>query len=92
MTETSGAQNIPEFVAVVFIDEVQGGYYDSDTRRPEPKTEWMKEIIKEHPQHLGWYTARSLDFHNSFKDYLKSLRQRFNQTGGMHLFYLLLLN
>ncbi|XP_031589027.2 major histocompatibility complex class I-related gene protein-like [Oreochromis aureus] len=84
-TQTSGVQSIPEFVVVALVDEVQGGYYDSKTWRPEPKTEWMKKLVKDDPQHLEWYTARSLDVQHLFKHYIENLRKRFNQTGGVHI-------
>ncbi|XP_065326204.1 major histocompatibility complex class I-related gene protein-like [Pelmatolapia mariae] len=84
-TQTSGVQSIPEFVVVGLVDEVQGGYYDSNTGRPEPKTEWMKKLVKDDPQHLEWYTARSLDVQHLFKHYIENLRKRFNQTEGVHI-------
>lgn len=91
-TQTSGVQSIPEFVVVGLVDEVQGGYYDSNTGRPEPQTEWIKKLMKDDPQHLEWYTYRSLDVQHSFKHYIENLRKRFNQTEGMNLFHLLLQN
>uniref|UniRef100_A0A3Q2X5Z4 H-2 class I histocompatibility antigen, Q9 alpha chain-like n=1 Tax=Haplochromis burtoni TaxID=8153 RepID=A0A3Q2X5Z4_HAPBU len=84
-TQTSGVQSIPEFVVVGLVDEVQGGYYDSNTGRPEPQTEWIKKLMKDDPQHLEWYTYRSLDFQHSFKHYIEDLRKRFNQTEGVHI-------
>ncbi|XP_005755210.1 major histocompatibility complex class I-related gene protein-like isoform X2 [Pundamilia nyererei] len=78
--QTSGVQNIPEFVVVGLVDGVQKSYYDSRTERPEPKTEWMKKLMKDDPQHLEWYTARSLHVQHLFKHYIENLRKRFNQT------------
>uniref|UniRef100_A0A3P9D7Q3 Ig-like domain-containing protein n=1 Tax=Maylandia zebra TaxID=106582 RepID=A0A3P9D7Q3_9CICH len=84
-TQTTGVQSIPEFVAVALFDGVQGGYYDSSTRRAEPKTEWIKKLMKDDPQHLQWYADQSLHTNEVFKHYIGSLRQRFNQTGGVHI-------
>ncbi|XP_039463527.1 major histocompatibility complex class I-related gene protein-like isoform X2 [Oreochromis aureus] len=84
-TQTSGVQSIPEFVVVGLVDEVQGGYYESNTGRPEPKTEWMKKLMKDDPQHLEWYTTQSLDLKHLFKHYIEDLRKRFNQTRGIHI-------
>uniref|UniRef100_A0A3Q4HQ95 MHC class I-like antigen recognition-like domain-containing protein n=1 Tax=Neolamprologus brichardi TaxID=32507 RepID=A0A3Q4HQ95_NEOBR len=78
-------QSIPEFVAVALFDGVQGGYYDSSTRRAEPKTEWIKKLMQDDPQHLQWYADQSLHTNEDFKHYIGSLRQRFNQTGGVHI-------
>uniref|UniRef100_A0A3B4GLW2 Class I histocompatibility antigen, F10 alpha chain-like n=1 Tax=Pundamilia nyererei TaxID=303518 RepID=A0A3B4GLW2_9CICH len=84
-TQTTGVQSIPEFVAVALFDGVQGGYYDSSTRRAEPKTEWIKKLMQDDPQHLQWYADQSLHTNEVFKHYIGSLRQRFNQTGGVHI-------
>lgn len=78
-------------MAVALFDGVQGGYYDSSTRRAEPKTEWIKKLMQDDPQHLQWYADQSLHTNEDFKHYIGSLRQRFNQTGGMDLSNLLLL-
>ncbi|XP_019206250.1 major histocompatibility complex class I-related gene protein isoform X1 [Oreochromis niloticus] len=83
--QTSGVQNIPEFVVVGLVDGVQKSYYDSNTGRPEPKTEWMKKLMKDDPQHLEWYTARSFHTQDLFKHYIENLRKRFNQTEGVHI-------
>ncbi|KAL3984302.1 histone H2A [Sarotherodon galilaeus] len=84
-TQTTGVQSIPEFVAVALVDGVQGGYYDSSTKRAEPKREWIKKLMKDDPQHLQWYADQSLHTNEVFKHYIWSLRQRFNQTGGVHI-------
>uniref|UniRef100_I3KVN2 Ig-like domain-containing protein n=1 Tax=Oreochromis niloticus TaxID=8128 RepID=I3KVN2_ORENI len=47
--------------------------------------------MKDDPQHLQWYADQSLHTNEVFKHYIWSLRQRFNQTGGMDLSDLLLL-
>uniref|UniRef100_A0A3Q2V694 Ig-like domain-containing protein n=1 Tax=Haplochromis burtoni TaxID=8153 RepID=A0A3Q2V694_HAPBU len=68
-TQTTGVQSIPEFVAVALFDGVQGGYYDSSTRRAEPKTEWIKKLMQDDPQHL----ERSREKINSHQDYCPSV-------------------
>lgn len=85
-TETSGAQSIPEFVAVALLDEVQIGSCNSNRRGPDLKTEWIKKLFKDYPRRLEWYTFQCLDSHHSFKGRIDSLRQRFNQSEGMDLF------
>ncbi|XP_071395199.1 major histocompatibility complex class I-related gene protein-like isoform X2 [Centroberyx affinis] len=81
----SSAPNFPEFVAVGLVDEVQIGYYDKNTKRAEPK-HWMNKFIADDPQHFEWYTERCLRAHQFSKAELQTLKQRFNQTGGVHTY------
>ncbi|XP_039897150.1 major histocompatibility complex class I-related gene protein-like [Simochromis diagramma] len=82
-TETSGVQSIPEFVAGALVDEVQIGDFNS-VRGAELKKDWIK-FFEDHPQHLEWYSLQSHDSHHFFKATIKTLRQRFNQTEGVHI-------
>ncbi|XP_071376371.1 major histocompatibility complex class I-related gene protein-like [Centroberyx affinis] len=84
-TASSGVPNFPEFVAVGLVDGVQIGYYDSNTKRAEPK-HWMNKFIADDPQHLEWNTVRCLEAHQLLKAELQTLKQRFNQTGGVHTY------
>ncbi|XP_061589617.1 major histocompatibility complex class I-related gene protein-like [Cololabis saira] len=82
LTGSSGITNFPEFVAVGLVDDVQMVHYDGNTRKAEPKQDWMSRI--DDPQ---WQreTVGFEDTQKKFKDSLESLQQRFNQTGGVHI-------
>ncbi|XP_071376379.1 major histocompatibility complex class I-related gene protein-like [Centroberyx affinis] len=84
-TGSTEVPNFPEFVGVALVDEVQIGHYDSNTKRAVPK-HWMNKVIADYPGHLEWYTARNLEAHQFFKAELQTLKQRFNQTGGVHTY------
>ncbi|XP_067468185.1 major histocompatibility complex class I-related gene protein-like isoform X1 [Thunnus thynnus] len=85
LTASSGLQTFPEFVAVSMVDEVQVGYCDSNSKRAEPKQDWMKKIVKDHPHHIEWHTHSCVSTHLDRKADLIDLKQRFNQTGGVHI-------
>ncbi|XP_076735397.1 major histocompatibility complex class I-related protein 1 isoform X3 [Maylandia zebra] len=82
-TETPGAQSIPEFVVVAFVDEVQIGDSNS-VREAKPKKDWIK-FFEDHPQDLEWYRFQSNEIHHFFKATIETLRQRLNQTEGVHI-------
>ncbi|KAF3833476.1 hypothetical protein F7725_024680 [Dissostichus mawsoni] len=80
-TGSSGVTNFPEFVAVGLVDEVEITHYDSNTKREEPKQDWMKKITDEDPQYWERSTQISLSNQQFYKVGIETLKQRFNQTG-----------
>ena len=86
LTESSGLQTFPEFVAVLMVDEVEVGFYDSNNKRAEPKEDWMKKIFKDDPQQLEWYTQTCVAANLVLETDLDRLKQHLNQTGGIYIF------
>uniref|UniRef100_UPI003AAF1533 major histocompatibility complex class I-related gene protein-like isoform X2 n=1 Tax=Centroberyx gerrardi TaxID=166262 RepID=UPI003AAF1533 len=85
-TGSTQVPNFPEFVSVGLVDEVQIGHCDSNIKRVEPKLDWMNKVIADYPQLLQWYNVRCVGNQQFFKAELETLKQRFNQTGGVHTF------
>uniref|UniRef100_A0A3Q2VNU3 Major histocompatibility complex class I-related gene protein-like n=1 Tax=Haplochromis burtoni TaxID=8153 RepID=A0A3Q2VNU3_HAPBU len=82
-TETPGAQSIPEYVVVAFVDEVPIGDFNS-VRGADLKKDWIK-FFEDHPQHLEWCILQSVDRHHFLKATIETLRQQLNQTEGVHI-------
>ncbi|XP_059899992.1 class I histocompatibility antigen, F10 alpha chain-like [Gadus macrocephalus] len=85
-TASSGLTAFPEFVAVGMVDGVQMVHYDSVSKRAVPKQDWMEQVTREDPAYLGRSTGTFLVEQQSFKANIGIAKQRFNQTGGAHIY------
>ncbi|XP_039676133.1 major histocompatibility complex class I-related gene protein-like isoform X2 [Perca fluviatilis] len=86
-TGSSGVPNFPEFVAAAVVDEVLVGYCDTKQKIAEPKQYWVETFLENNPQQLEFYTQRFLEIEpNFFKARIDNFKQRFNQSGGVHIF------
>ncbi|XP_022625026.1 major histocompatibility complex class I-related gene protein-like [Seriola dumerili] len=85
-TASSGVPNFPEFVIVGLVDEVQTDICDSNIKRAVPKQDWMNKITADDPQYWGRQSQICMDTQPSFKANIETVKQRFNQTGGVHVY------
>uniref|UniRef100_A0A3Q3G5K0 MHC class I-like antigen recognition-like domain-containing protein n=1 Tax=Labrus bergylta TaxID=56723 RepID=A0A3Q3G5K0_9LABR len=81
---SSEVTNFPEFVAVGMVDDIQITYYDSNTKRGEPKQDWMKKVTEDKAEYWEWETERAVGAQQTFKVRLDTFKQGFNQTGGLN--------
>ncbi|XP_068432168.1 class I histocompatibility antigen, F10 alpha chain-like [Clinocottus analis] len=85
-TASSGLPNFPEYVSVGMFDELQVDHYDSNTRRVEPKQDWMIRFTEEDPEYWKSQTEIYFSSQQVHKANIEVAKQRFNQTGGVHIF------
>ncbi|KAM4619030.1 major histocompatibility complex class I-related gene protein-like isoform 2-T2 [Polymixia lowei] len=86
LTGSSDVPNFPEFVGVLLVDEVEVGSCDTNTQRAVPKQDWMKKVFTDNPQIWETNTGRCLDYQHRFKTDMNTVKHRFNQTGGVHVY------
>ncbi|XP_074542760.1 major histocompatibility complex class I-related protein 1-like [Halichoeres trimaculatus] len=80
---SSGLPDFPEFAGATVIDETLVVYCDT---KMHVKEDWMKNLFDNDPQQLQRYTFECLENQPSyFRATMDNLKQRFNQSGGVHI-------
>ncbi|CAK6971633.1 H-2 class I histocompatibility antigen%2C Q9 alpha chain-like [Scomber scombrus] len=83
-TASSGIPGFPEFLTVGLVDGQPISYYDSVIKKEIPKQDWMAKT--EGPEYWERQTQVSIGTELTFKNNIDIAKQRFNQTGGGHVF------
>ncbi|XP_029369831.1 major histocompatibility complex class I-related gene protein-like isoform X2 [Echeneis naucrates] len=85
-TASSGLPGFPEVLAVALVDDQPLGHCDTGTKRLEIEPVWMKRYFEQNPSQLEWYNQQCFEFQpNFFKARIYDLKQRFNQSGDVHI-------
>lgn len=79
-TSVSGEINFPEFTAVYLVDNVQFMYFDSNTMKAVPKTEWIRQ--NEGADYWNGETQKMIGQHQLDKNNIQVAKERFNQSAG----------
>ncbi|XP_018539934.1 class I histocompatibility antigen, F10 alpha chain [Lates calcarifer] len=83
-TASAGITGFPEFVTVGMVDKQPFTYYDSVIKKEIPKQDWIAKT--EGPEYWERQTQASIGSEQTFKANIETAKNRFNQTGGVHLY------
>ncbi|KAK0154923.1 Major histocompatibility complex class I-related gene protein [Merluccius polli] len=86
ITEASGVSNIPEFVGVAMLNELQMGCYDSNSQKMVLNHSWMDQCARDYPDVLKDITLRAQGYYQGMKADIERLKKRFKQTGDVHTY------
>ncbi|XP_068520228.1 class I histocompatibility antigen, F10 alpha chain-like [Anas acuta] len=73
---------VPQFVAVGYVDGEAFTYYDSETRRTEPRVDWIAANTDQ--QYWDSETENLRGNEQIFRMNLDTARERYNQSRGSH--------
>lgn len=83
LTASSGVKNLPEIVAQMVVDNLQGGYCDSNGKMPQPRGDWGIKMIQEDPKQLELYANECVRYQHTYRAHFDNIKQQLNQSGGM---------
>uniref|UniRef100_A0A8C6S7Y9 Ig-like domain-containing protein n=1 Tax=Neogobius melanostomus TaxID=47308 RepID=A0A8C6S7Y9_9GOBI len=84
-TSSSQISGFPQYVAVGLVNDLVISHYDSNIKRVVPKQEWMNRVTEDDAQYWETETQISLGNEQVGKARIETVKQRLNETGGLHL-------
>ncbi|KAL3984322.1 major histocompatibility complex class I-related gene protein-like [Oreochromis aureus] len=86
VTGSSGLPNISELTGVGVVDGIPVAYCDGSNKVIEPRQDWVQKLLDNDPKMLEWHNEQCFKIlPNFFRDRILSLKQQFNQSGGVHI-------
>nr|AKP95833.1 MHC class I antigen [Ctenopharyngodon idella] len=87
-TAVSGDIDFPEFTVVGLVDDGQFVYFDSNTMKAVPKTEWIEKNMK--ADYWDTEAQKFIGSHQVFRNNIQVAKDRFNQSKstGVHTYQL----
>ncbi|XP_040909456.1 class I histocompatibility antigen, F10 alpha chain-like [Toxotes jaculatrix] len=84
VTAVSGLDGFPKHNEVGLVDGQEFVHYDSNLKKIIPKTAWIEK--NEGADYWDRETQRNINTEQVFQANVATAMQRFNQTGGVHVF------
>ncbi|KAG7233849.1 hypothetical protein INR49_006481, partial [Caranx melampygus] len=67
VTISSGHPNIPDYMAIANVDEVEMGYYDSSMKTPEARQDWVKHFIENEQEDWERLTGYGINYEQQIR-------------------------
>ncbi|XP_049606237.1 H-2 class I histocompatibility antigen, K-K alpha chain isoform X1 [Syngnathus scovelli] len=80
---------LPEYMEVVYVDDVQILQFDSTHRKMKVKHDWVNKISEDDPHFWEKEMEISYATEQVMKNKIEIAKKHFNQTGGVHMIQLM---
>ncbi|XP_054834555.1 class I histocompatibility antigen, F10 alpha chain-like [Eublepharis macularius] len=77
-------QDLPDFIALGYVNDQLIGHYNSTTRRAAPVVPWIRKAEKEEPRFWDRVTQIAKHHELQMKGNLRDLQRVYNRSGRMH--------
>ncbi|KAK9405439.1 major histocompatibility complex class I-related protein-like [Crotalus adamanteus] len=74
------SRRLPHFVSLGYMDDQLFSYYDSNSRKFQPRVPWIEKVRKEDPQYWEGRTQTCRGKEESFIEHLEILRTLYNHS------------
>lgn len=66
----------------MMVDDLLGGYCDSNQKTPKPRDDWAVKMILEDPKQFEIYENECDRYQRAYRTQIENLKKQLNQTGG----------
>ncbi|XP_054831675.1 major histocompatibility complex class I-related gene protein-like [Eublepharis macularius] len=77
-------RDVSDFIAVIYVDDLFVGYYNSTMKRVVPQVSRIRKVEEDNPHFLDRYTNLAMLDELRQKMHLKDQRHLYNQSRGLH--------
>ncbi|XP_036371974.1 major histocompatibility complex class I-related gene protein-like [Megalops cyprinoides] len=90
VTGSTGVRDLPEFVAVLMLDEETGAYFDSKTRELQIRLEWALNKVNDSQKYIHYFNVLISSAIPDLMNALQFAMSLYGHSGGIHTLQIML--